>query len=218
VAQENQNNDQTKRFDKGINQNVSDYHTPVNSWTFARNSVPSSITGDAGDLGSEPANQLLINAPYTIIGFIYLYADTWAVFSTDDTNSEIGQFVESTSTYTTVVNDSYYVAAGFPTLGFSRANLIIGASKENFDCSWHIYWSDGNNPDRTMNFTSPNWIQKCVDTAGNYQIGNQTPSSPFYPVGCITCNPNVVVAPVPYNGFVLDTNAIRLAPLIRKPI
>lgn len=217
MANEQQNNP-TRSFDKGLQNDVRDYHSSPRQYTFCRNSIPNSTLGDLGDIGNEPANLHLVDAPYTIIGFIYLFADTWAVFSTNDTDSEIGRFVESTATYTTVVNDSYYVAP-YQKLNLNRANLIIGEAKENFDCSWHIYWSDGNNVDRTMNFDSPPWIQLCTDSAGNTQIGNQQPSNfplPF-PVDCLTCVPFVLAAPFPYTGFVLDVNAIRLAKLVKTP-
>lgn len=190
MADNNQNNNKTASFDKGLNVDIKDYHSSTREWTFARNAIPNSITGDIGDIGSEPANVLSIKAPYTIIGFIYLFGDTWAVFSTDDTNSEIGRFVESTSTYTTVVNDS-----NSPRLNFNRANLIIGVSKENFDCTWYIYWSDGNNPDRTMNFDSPPFLQNCVLVSG-----------------CQVCTPVIIGG-----AQVIDTDAIRLAKLVNAP-
>lgn len=192
MADNNQNNNKTDSFDKGINSDIKDYHSSNREWTFARNSIPNSRSGDWGDIGAEPANALSVKAPYTIIGFIYLFGDTWAVFSTDDTNSEIGRFVESTSTYTTVVNDS-----NSPRLKFNRANLIIGQSKENFDCSWHIYWSDGNNPDRTMNFDAPPFLQTCSIPLG---------------ASCEVCVP-VLIGGRP----VIDIDAIRLAKLVNAP-
>ena len=59
-------------------------------------------------------------------------------------NSEIGTFDDSECKYTEVlVND--------PCLNFKKKFLITGAAKENFDCSWQVYWDDGNNPSRTLN-------------------------------------------------------------------
>ena len=40
-------------------------------------------------------------------------------------------------------------------LNFSKFNLISGASRETEDCSWQVYWADGNNPDRYINIGDP---------------------------------------------------------------
>jgi hypothetical protein len=122
----------------------------------------------------------------------------WAVFSTDDSNSEIGLFDEDGCTYDVVVNDSC--------LNFSKDYLITGQSRTNFDCTKQIYWADSLNPDRTIAidaddpsnnpYTSPNspipWIQDCTDSNGND------------PGGCIECE----------NTSELDCDKIRLAPLV----
>ena len=124
------------------------------------------------------------------------------IFSTDDSNSEIGLFDESMCTYTTVVND--------PCLNFKRTNLIIGASKENFDCNWSVYWSDALNPDRVLTvdisdfdnnaYTNPQspvpWVQECEDDNGPLVAG-----------GCIICT----------NTPDLDCDKIRLESLVKPP-
>lgn len=202
MAENNQNNGnggQSRSYDGVLNQGVRDFRARPNDWSFARNAITNSSSGDPLTLGNEPANFLCCKAPYTIIGFIYLYADRWAVFSTDDTNSEIGEFVQGTCTYTKKVNDAC--------LGFKRANLISGISKKNHDCSWWIYWADDLNPDRAMNFDNPQFIQLCTDSQGNTKLGNNPPSSPFYPVGCITC----------VDTTALDCDAIRMARLVTPP-
>jgi len=173
----------TRQFDKQLNEDVRDYHSRSNAWSYARNAINNSVTGDLGDLGNEPSNYFCTQAPYSIIGVIYLYGDTFAIFSTDDTNSEIGLFTESTCTYVKIVND--------PCLNFNRTNLITGSSKENFDCSWHLYWSDNNrNPDRTLNINKVPYIQNCV-TVNN----------------CITCTDTTQ----------LDCDKIRMARLVQAP-
>ena len=62
----------TRRFDKDLQKDISDYHLPENEWTYARNAINNSNIGDLGRLGNEPANKNCITAPYTIIGFIHL--------------------------------------------------------------------------------------------------------------------------------------------------
>jgi hypothetical protein len=131
-------------FSKGLVKDISDLYIPTGMWTHARNAVNvTEIDGDIGTVSNESANDYCSQAPYTIIGTINIYKDYWVIYSTDDTNSEIGLFDESACQYYTIVND--------PCLSFNRNNLAIGRSRENFDCSFQVYWSDGLNPDRTLN-------------------------------------------------------------------
>jgi hypothetical protein len=191
----------TQRYDKELIEDVSDYHLGENVWTHARNAITNSTTGDFGDIGNEPSNIHCASAPYTVIGTIHIQGDRWAIFSTDDSNSEVGLFDESACTYTTVVNAAC--------LGFRRTNLITGISKENFDCRWSLYWADGLNPDRYLtididtpsnnDYTNPEssipWIQDCVDDNGPL------------PGGCIICT----------NTPDLDCDKTRLEDLLSQP-
>lgn len=153
-------------FNKDLKKDVNDIYLPPNSWVHARNAINNSKTGDLGKIGNEPANQLCAEAPYTIIGTVHLEADKWAIFSTNNTNSEIGLFFEDICSYYLVVNDNC--------LNFNTANLIKGTSRATSDCVYELYWDDGFNPSRFMPvniidplvinpFTNPNspipWIQ-----------------------------------------------------------
>jgi hypothetical protein len=200
-----------RRFDKELSEDVSDYHLPENSWTQARNAINNSKTGDLGKLGNEPSNQFCTNVgvddSYDIIGAIHTEADIWVIFSTNNTNSEIGLFKESLCQYTAIVNDNC--------LNFSTFHLVRGVSRATSDCLWKVYWDDGYNPSRLMTvktddfaanlYTNANspipWIQNCVDSSGN------PPTSPLYPVGCITCT----------NTAALNCEEIRLARHIKTP-
>ncbi len=187
MAEEKKNNSNitTNSFDKSLNTDIKDFHTSPRAWLHARNAINSSDVGDLGDIGNEPSNYNCANAPYPITGMIHMYADNWVVYSTDDIDSEIGTFNESSCTYTMVVND--------PCLNFNRANLITGIAKENHDCSWHVYWADGNrNPDRTLNLNDIPYKQNCVLVAG-----------------CLTCTP---ILPLQ-----LDCDKLRIAKLVDIP-
>jgi hypothetical protein len=187
----------TNSFAKGLIKDLDDAYIPESVWTHARNAMNNSNLGKVGLIGNEPANKFCTKAPYTIIGAINLRNDEWIVYSTDDTNSEIGYFKEDQCAYTTIVND--------PCLGFKKTNLIIGISKQNFDCSWQTYWADGLNPDRTMNVGN-------VDTAPFEQ---PWPGVPYICKdarpgdACIICEPKI-----PYQ---LDCDKIRLTKHIRIP-
>lgn len=133
-------------FSKGLVTDLHDNLVPSENWVHARNVTVNSHLGQSLFLQNEPSNKLCISVPYTIIGYIKLLNNKWAVFSTDNVNSEIGIFDETLCTYNKVVNDRC--------LNFSTKNLIYGKSKENFDCSETVYWTDGLNPKRFLNLNN----------------------------------------------------------------
>ena len=193
-------------FDKSLQQNISNFYEPKNTWTYARNAINNSVSGDLGELGNEPANLKCSTVPYTIIGTIYLFADKWAIMSTDDTNCEIGLFEEERCSYKTIVND--------PCLNLKKSNLITGISKANTDCTWQIYWQDALNPDRSMCIGDPNdWptVQlpnwPCVPFNCNPTTVSTDPNNPQF--SCVVCEPDPALG--------LDCDAIRLASLVDQP-
>jgi hypothetical protein len=164
-------------------------------WTHARNAIPNSDRGDLGAIGNEPSNLLCSNITYPVIGTIYLYGDKWVIFSTNNVISEIGIFDDSECKYEPLVNDGAGPDDACPPehcLNFSQYHLITGASKENFDCTWQIYWDDGNNPSRTMNITNIPWKTQRVENGD-----------------CVTYEP---IQPLQ-----IDCDLIRLAPLLDTP-
>lgn len=187
---QNTSNSETRRFDKSLVEDVNDFHLPENSWTQARNAITNSVTGDLGKLGNEPGNRFCTKAPYPIIGAIHLNADKWAIFSTDNTNSEIGIYEEKVCSYTKVVNASC--------LNFNHTNLIKGVSRYTSNCSFRVYWDDGLNPSRVLDLNDVPWVQNCLDENG--VDVNNAPAN-YDPVGCITCT----------DTEVLDCERTRLA-------
>jgi len=187
---------ETESFNKGLLKDFDDVFYPEGTWSHARNAINNTTTGTIGIIGNEPANGFCTKAPYTIIGAINLRNDEWVIYSTDNSNSEIGFFKEAGCQYSKIVND--------PCLGFNTANLIIGVAKQNFDCSWQTYWADGNEPDRTMNIGNldsapyadpwPSVPYKCVDTL---------------PGPCENCEPIIPLQ--------LDCDKIRLSKLMDIP-
>ena len=149
----------TNSFIKGMNKDITQSMEPEQSWWHARNAANNSTDGDLGVIGNEPSNLQCGVIPYTIIGAIHRFGDEWVVFSTDDINSEIGRFDDSECKYTSLVND--------PCLAFNRKHLITGAAKENFDCTWSVYWDDANNPSRHLNIDDIPWKQYISSAAGD---------------------------------------------------
>jgi hypothetical protein len=150
----------TDTFIGGLNLDANESFQDGSAWLHARNLINNSQQGDLGMVRNEPSNLYCTAAPYPVIGAIHLYDTTWAIYSTDDVNSEIGLFDENLCTYSKVVND--------PCLSFKRTNLITGAARENYDCTWQLYWADGLNPDRTLNIndvpyvTTKTVVDDCV--------------------------------------------------------
>lgn len=144
---ENLTNSYNNTPSKGLVTDLNDALVSKELWTSAINAVHNSHNGDFQFLQNEPSNYKCVDLPYTPIGFIRLINTKWAVFSTNDVNSEIGIFSENDCTYTKLVNDNC--------LNFSTSNLIRGASKQAFDGTETIYWSDGQrNPRRKLNLSN----------------------------------------------------------------
>jgi hypothetical protein len=170
----------TMTFNKGLYKDYDEVYFPEGAWFHARNAVNNTNEGELGTLSNERSNLNCANAPYTIIGTVYMYETTWAIFSTNNVDSEVGLFdtakCGSNDAYTKVVND--------PCLNFNTDFLITGAAKENFDCTWQVYFADNTNPDRSLNVDNVPYIQNCTTDAS----------------GCVTC----------INTASLDCNAILL--------
>jgi len=185
----------TDVFVKGMIKDPNASITNKENWTHARNAINNSDRGDTGTIGNEPANLYCATITYPIIGTIHLYGDKWAVFSTDDTTSEIGIFDDSECTYSALVNDGGgFTCPPVNCLNFKRQYLITGAAKENFDCTWQLYWDDGLNPSRTMNISDIPYIEQIVSEPG---------------ADCI------VRAPIEPKQ--LDCERLRLAPYLDTP-
>ena len=146
----------TNSFTKGMVKDFSSAMLPNQNWSHAVNAYNNSVDGDLGLIGNEPANLNCANIPYTIIGFVHKQADEWYVFSTDNNSSEIGYYNESSCEYKAIVNSEC--------LNFKKTNLITGAAKENYDCTWQIYWDDGINPSRTLNVDNIPWVTRAVNS------------------------------------------------------
>ena len=153
---------ETNLTPKGMIKDSDASYMTKQNWNHARNAINNSIDGDVGVIGNEPANLQCVTIPYTVIGGIHLYGDVWAIFSTDNINSEIGRFDDSRCEYETIVNEGC--------LNFSTDHLIVGVSKENYDCQWLIYWDDALNPSRVLNIDDIPYTRDpyCVDANGDW--------------------------------------------------
>jgi hypothetical protein len=203
----------TEVFNKGLYKDINDIYISEGQWTHARNVVNNSSSGDVGVIGNEQANVLCTQAPYQIIGTVYIGDGTWAIYSTnnhtieDNLPSEIGLFDENTCSYYTIVNDTLSACK----LNFSKVSPIIGVSKSNADCTTQLYWDDGFNPSRTLNIgDGDNWP--------NLDVYGKWPGVPYKqipaPADIDNNNPDCDIT-IPTND--IDCDALRLAALTSIP-
>ena len=141
------NNNKQTSLNVGMIKDLDPQLLKEGQYTHAINSQLNSHEGNYSFLQNEPGNKLCLTLPDKLkfIGAIALLKSRFAIFSTDNTNSEIGIFDSTSCTYTKVVND--------PCLGFNTNHLIKGVSKENTDCSESIYWANDFDPNRFLNLS-----------------------------------------------------------------
>ena len=137
-------------FGKGMMKDTTDILMSDGLWYNAINAINNAHQGEVGAIGNEQSNRYCNDAPYTIIGYAYYMDKKWVLFSTDNTNSEIGVFDEADCSYKTVVSPSEGSC-----LNFKKTHMITAHVRENYDCTYSAYWQDGLNPDRTMNIENP---------------------------------------------------------------
>jgi hypothetical protein len=80
---------QSNTFNKGMSKDYNDSFVGEGVYTHARNAVNNSHDGQVGVIGNEPSNIKCAKLPYALIGCIHMSDDQWAVFTTDDFDSEI---------------------------------------------------------------------------------------------------------------------------------
>jgi ElaB/YqjD/DUF883 family membrane-anchored ribosome-binding protein len=130
----------TNTFNKGMLKDYNETFIGEGLYTHARNAVNNTHDGQLGVIGNEPANLHCVNLPYPLIGAVHLIDDQWALFLTDDKDSEIGIFDESACTYVKKIRSQC--------LNFKLSHPITGISRRRFDCERPVYFVDALNPDR----------------------------------------------------------------------
>lgn len=143
-----QNNNDIKQhiFNKGLNLDLDMSLVSEDVLTHMRNGTLFTQEGNFLFAGNEQSNKLVCTLPYPIIGHIKLPDGKWALFLTDNENSEIGVFDEISFLYTTSLNAVW--------LNFNKSNIITGASKELANGEFVLTFADGRrNPDRRINLS-----------------------------------------------------------------
>jgi len=141
-------------FNKGMAKDYTEIFLEEGLWTHAVNAINNAHYGETGSIGNEPSNEFCASAPYDIIGYTHKSGTEWVIFSTNNTDSEIGIFDQASCEYRVVIND--------PCLSFSKTHIIKAVAKENYDCTYSAYWQDNLNPDRTLNLDDVPYICEPV--------------------------------------------------------
>jgi hypothetical protein len=216
----------TNTFVKGLNKDSDPTFIAEGMWTHARNAVNNTIEGNIGTISNETSNVECGEAGATlpgkkyIIGTIHLYSDKWILFTVAypitgvglPTGHEVGLFEEDTCTYRIIVQDDC--------LNFDKRFLITGASREKEDCSWAVYFADGNNPDRYLNIGDNDlWPSSAYNWIGNNRYGNPTSGTTMQWPGvpwnqtCQTINDCIICE----DQTTLNCQDLRLARLMSTP-
>lgn len=237
AKQNNQNitTTNTNTFIKGLNKDSNTTFVQEGMWVHARNAVNNTVEGDLGTISNEASNILCVSvlenvsvsplAIKKIIGAIHLFADKWVIFSSvnDQVNtglslySEIGLFEEDECTYRVIAEQD-------TCLNFNMYHLITGASRLQEDCSWGVYFSDGNNPDRYINIGDPkDWPTDSYNGNNYYGPDNILWPAIEWEEDCVI-NQDDLECPDPNQGCkectqqnTLDCDKIRLARVFKTP-
>lgn len=214
-------------FNKGLNKDSDPSFVGEGMWTHARNAVNNTREGDLGAVSNETSNQFCAEAGLTIgdatskryiIGAIYLYSDKWflctVVYNSTGLGApighEIGLYEEDACRYRPIVQDSC--------LNFSKYHLISGSSREKEDCSWSVYFADGNNPDRVLNIGDPKtWPPDNYIWVNNNQYSDGVNIMQWPGVAWNTTTELINSCYFNTNLQTLDCDAIRLARLMQPP-
>jgi len=222
---QNTSENKTNTFVKGLNKDSDPTFIAEGMWTHARNAVNNTIEGNIGTLSNEVSNVLCGEAGATlsgkkyIIGTVHLYADKYILFTVaypasgvgSPTGHEIGLFEEDTCRYRIIVQDAC--------LNFDKRYLVTGASREKEDCSWAVYFADGNNPDRYLNIGDDAlWPAPDYIWIGNNTYSNGTSATLQWPgvswnQECQTINFCTICTDLK----TLNCEAIRLARIMQTP-
>ena len=156
----------------GLHKDNSPMTQPDNTTTFVLNGITDSVDGDNISISNEPGNELCyeLKPGYIPIGHIPMIDDEVVVFSTNGTFSEIG--IVDGCKYTAIVSNN-------ECLNFSTQHPIKGEFKYARGCERIIYFYDGINSDKTLNFErlndfKVNGVFDCaqMSLSPEYQIPN----------------------------------------------
>lgn len=130
------------KLERGLFTDSAEADQPQGTYRFAKNLVDGNTIGSKEN--EKGFTDLGTFAPYDIIGIVPA-EDAFVVFSTDDTDSEIGLW--ENGIYTTIYND--------PALNFATTAPIKGEFRRDVNGDIIIAWIDDINKPKLINITNP---------------------------------------------------------------
>lgn len=139
---------EVRQFTSGMVTDITPRKQPENTYRFALNAALEGREGRLGSILSEEGNAVnaSVTDGHTIIGHVLTNTSDIILFTTDDTTSEIGIFNPDTKTYSVLISDSC--------LSFSTQYPVKALFRIRKGCERVIYFTDRNNPYRTINIDS----------------------------------------------------------------
>lgn len=142
------------KLTKGLYTDSTQQDQPPGSYRFAKNIIDNNILGSQeNEDGFTDVGAL---APYTVMGIIPVEKD-FVVFSTNNTNSEIGIVVRTgvALAYTQVYNND--------DLNFSTTSPITGEFRKNINGERVVAWRDSVNTPRILNIDNLTGVNNVED-------------------------------------------------------
>lgn len=154
--------------EKGLYQDCSETDQPEGTYRYAKNITDSNLLGTKEN--EDGFRQFDLVVPYSRIGVIPVGED-FVVFSTDNTDSEIGLVTRAgnTLTYDQLYND--------PDLNFSTEHPIQGEFRKDVTGDRIVAWTDDFNKPRIFNVDDQSDIDDVVDLEIFQEVANPTLSS-----------------------------------------
>ena len=153
----------------GLNTDSVDLQIKEGQLTFALNAIIESFDGNVVTYQNETGNTLCANFPegYSVIGFKSITSmSRLVVFLVNTTTnaSQIGYIDNNSCNYVTLIDDSDQDCK----MNFSIEYPIHKVVTKTTNCSTQIYWTDGLNPRRYLDFDDLPW-QEDIDSGNDYK-------------------------------------------------
>lgn len=150
------------KLEKGIFTDCLEVDQPVSTYRFAKNIIDTNLLGVKEN--EDGFTNLATMTPYTFIGAIPVNGDEVIVFSTNNTDSEIGLVNLATSSYTQIYND--------PALDFDTAFPIQGEYRKDVNGDRIVVFTDVRNTLRILNIDDLSGVNDIEDLNAFQDVNN----------------------------------------------
>lgn len=156
-----------KRFEKGLFTDCVESEQPENTYRFAKNVVDTNLLGTKEN--EDGFTDLAVSAPYTNIGTVPIDGDNVVVFSTNNTDCEIGLLNLLTSVYSVIYND--------PALNFNTASPIQAEYRKDVNGDRVVTFTDVRNTLRIINIDDTSGVNDVEDLNAFQDVNNPSIST-----------------------------------------